>query len=1096
MKRPTTTLIIGGFILICAFLFSCQPPLPDEVAHAYQELPKTIDFNFHIRPILADRCYKCHGPDDNAREAELRLDLEKEAFAKLKESSGRAFVKGNYGKSVAWHRITSDDPDFQMPPPTSNLSLSAQEKALITKWIDQGAKWKDHWAFSPPERPDIPDVGDRITKNPIDNFILAKLDEQGLTPSPEAEKERLIRRLSFDLRGLPPTLEEINQFLADESPDAYEGLVDRFLATDAYAERMALEWLDVARFGDTQGMHEDPERYYWPWRDWVIKAFQQNMPYDEFITLQMAGDLLPNATRDQKLATAFHRIHPISSEGGVPDEEFRQKYVQDRTNTTATAFLGLTLECATCHDHKFDPISQKEYYQMSAFFNNLKEIGMVNHTKVTSEKGTMSSSGPVLLLPKAEIETRLTAIDQKLAQIQEQKQLTKKQILDNQTFLQSISTQKIEVPKSPASFPFESLSPYKTDNPVVHRSQGNSPINLMVDNDSRSLACGNLEVVDGKKGHALRSPKETDIVFIKEVGTFETHEPYSAGAWILTEKKGENQTIMGTSGELGSGWRGWDLFLDSLNRPSVNLVSLRPHNYIQITANISIPTDEWHHVLFTYDGSSRADGLQLYVDGKKVECSIDYDNLYGSIIRRWRKSKEWKERPIMVFRSGRYHTGENGVFQGIIDEVNIFQKMLSPPEVIALYANESNTPFNQEALSTDDLLDHYLLNEDREYHSLNAKMADLLVEKLDLVKDIPEIMVMEDLPQSRKTFILDRGQYNAPTEEVQAATPHIVLPFPESLPKNRLGLANWLIDKENPLTARVAVNRYWQMIFGRGLVKTPHDFGTQGALPSHPELLDWLAINFQETDWNIRALIKSSVMSATYRQSSISQPLHKEIDPNNIYLAHAPSYRLQAEMIRDNALAASGLLSPKIGGPSVKPYQPEGIWDFGSMASGPYKVGSGEELYRRSMYTYIRRTAPHPAMIAFDAPNRLTCVSKRENTNTPLQALVLLNDPEFVEAARVLAQRMQLEGGSTLEEQTQYGFQLIFGRKADKEEIELVQEQYKLALSRFEQDPSAAKDLLAVGEYPFPDDLDQTQTAALAMLTNTWMSFDEAYMKR
>lgn len=1085
------------FLLLLAFLFSCSPPLPEEVALAYEELPEEIDFNFHIRPILSDRCYKCHGPDDNSREADLRLDIEEEAFAKLKESGERAFVKGSIGKSAVWHRITSDDPDFLMPPPESNLMLSPKEQAMITKWIEQGAKWKDHWAFSPPKPPKVPSIQTANIYNEIDPFILAKLEEQGLKPSPEAEKERLIRRLSFDLRGLPPSLKEIDAFLADSSPNSYEKLVDQMLDTDACAERLAMDWLDIARFGDTQGMHTDAERYYWPWRDWVIQAFRDNMPYDDFITEQMAGDLLPNASRDQKLATAFHRNHPASSEGGIPDEEFRQKYVQDRTNTTATAFLGLTLECATCHDHKFDPISQKEYYQMTAFFNNLKEVGMINEHRLNAErKGSMFSSGPVLLLPEGEAESQLNEVSQQIADIRRQQSLTKSQIAATQDFVQALSKKDIRPPKADASFPFESLSPYKTEHGVVHRSQNNDPIHQKVDNNSRSLASGSLEVVPGKIGNALRSLGETDIVFIKDIGTFDIHQSFSAGAWIWMEKEGENQTILGTSGELGSAWRGWDLFIDSLNRPSVNLVSIRPHNYIQITGTQPIHKNQWHHITFTYDGSGVAAGLKLYVDGKMAESRTDYDHLYGSIIRRWGKNKEFAERPIMVFRSGRYHTGENGVFTGMIDEINIFKKYLSPVQVAALYAKQAKTSLSKEVFTQEEALDHYLHHSHSPYQNAKDELSPLLEKLITLTKEIPKVMVMEDMPTPRKTFVLDRGQYNAPTEEVEAGTPASVLTFPEELPKNRLGLAQWLVHPDNPLTVRVTVNRYWQMIFGRGIVETPHDFGIQGALPTHPELLDWLAIQFMESEWDVHALLKSMVMSATYRQSSIPSMVQQELDPNNIYLAHAPSYRLQAEMIRDNALAASGLLSPTIGGPSVKPFQPDGVWDFGALVSGPYEIGSGEDLYRRSMYTFIRRTTPHPAMIAFDAPNRLTCVAKRENTNTPIQALVLLNDPQFVEAARVLAQRMQLEGGVSLEEQAQFGFRLLFGRKADPEEMDHIREQYELALKKFEQAPKAAEELLVVGEYAVPNNLDPNKTAALTMLTNTWMSFDEAYMKR
>ena len=1087
-------------ILLLSSLAACRKSMPAELQSAYQSLPDKIDFNFHIRPLLADRCFACHGPDDNTREADLRLDLEEGAFAHLKESDGYPIVGGSLGKSKVWQRIISDDPDFQMPPPDSHLSLTTEEKALIGKWIEQGAEWKEHWAFIPPERPVIPELPEGyVAGNPIDHFIQARLAmENGLIPSPEADRERLIRRLSFDLRGLPPSIAEVEDFMAGDDPKAYEKLIDRMMKEDAFAERMAMEWLDVARFGDTQGMHLDPERLNWPWRDWVIQAFRENMPYDEFIIWQMAGDLLPQATREQKLATSFHRNHPTSSEGGVKDPEFIQKYVQDRTNTTATAFMGLTLECASCHDHKFDPISQKEYYQMTAYFNNLNEIGMVNEFKINpKESQAIHGSGPVLPLPDANTEIKLLKLDRQIDAIRRKRKMRAKEVAQTQSFLQKISQTKISAPKADAAFPFEKITPYKTDYGVVHRSQNNRPIDKMVDNNPMSLACGDPQLVPGKKGMAIRSEKEVDIVFVKETGTFELNEPFSAAAWIKTEQRGKNQTIMGTSGEMGNAWRGWDFFLDTLNRPSVNLVSLRPHNYLQITADISIAPNEWHHLAFTYEGTSKADGVHIYVDGKKVKTHIDYDDLYRPIVRRWRKNPEFETRPMMVFRSGRFHLGENGVFTGSIDEIKLFRRYLSTIEVGGILAEENEE--NMPALATfsqDHQWDHYLNHEDSVYKKLTLSLQYLLGERLNLIAEVPEVMVMEDMPEPRQTFVLDRGQYDRPTEAVNPATPAVLISMPDHYPKNRLGLALWLTKRDHPLTARVAVNRYWQMIFGRGLVETPHDFGTQGALPTHPELLDWLAIEFMESGWDVRALLKTMLMSATYRQSSIATDEQLAIDPKNILLARGPSHRLQAEMIRDNALAASGLLIQEVGGPSVKPYQPDGIWDFGGLVSGNYEADSADNLYRRSLYTYLRRTSPHPAMVAFDAPNRLVCITKRENTNTPLQALVLLNDPQFVEAARVLAARMQKEGGNTTESQIQYGFRLLCGRRPDAHEMKSLQRQYQLSLERYRQDKDDLEGLLAIGEYPLDEQLDKTKTAALTMVANTMMNFDEAYMKR
>ena len=1083
-------------IACCLILGGCNNALPSDVEVVYHELPEKVDFNFHIQPLLSDRCYTCHGPDEATREADLRLDLESEAFAKLKESGGYAFVGGNPGASVAWQRIISDDVKEQMPPPESHLHLTAQEKALIHKWIDQGAEWKNHWAFTPPVLPAVPSIDSGRVYSEIDQFILDRVGEVGMNQSPEAAPARLIRRVSFDLTGLPPSPEEVDAFMSDHSAEAYDHLVDKLLATDAYAERMAMEWLDVARFGDTQGLHWDSERFNWPWRDWVINAFKKNMPYDEFILEQMAGDLLPNATRDHKLATAFHRNNPTTSEGGVAGEEYRQKYVQDRINTTATAFLGLTLECATCHDHKFDPISQKEYFQMAAFFNNLKEVGMVNEFLVDKGGGPVTSSGPVLLLPDPETEELLTTIDARIQEIESLRAERISKLEATKSFVQSLPTREITVPVADAVFSFEKLSPHPIEDNVIHRIQALNPINQMVDGNSNSLACGDPQIVPGKRGNAIRSEEEMDMVFLKEVGTFEANEPYSAGAWMMTEKSGENQSLFGTSGTMGNAWRGWDFFLDTLDRLSIKLASIEPHNYIQITATKPLKKDRWYHTMFTYDGTGKADGLALYVDGTKVPGEITYDNLYGTIIHRWKDTRpEWTERPVIVFHSGRYHTGENGVFKGSIDEINIFREYLSAAQVQSFFRSQNEDQPLRE-ISDADRISHQIVHHDLTYESLIEDQRKLVAERLDACALAPEIMVMEEMPQTRPTFVLDRGQYDAPTEQVYPGTPSHILEFSDELPKNRLGLAKWMLDKENPLTARVAVNRYWQMIFGRGLVATPDDFGIQGALPSHPELLDWLTIKFVDSGWDVAELLRLLVTSATYRQSSQITTEHRAKDPLNIHLARAPSYRMQAEMIRDNALAASGLLTRAVGGPSVKPYQPENIWSFSIQASGPYVESEGADLYRRSLYTYIRRTAPHPAMTAFDAPNRLVCTPRRELTNTPLQALVLLNDPQFVEASRVLAGRMLEEAGPDVQDQASYGFDLLCGRAPTPQELDLLLQQYNVACSKFAGSPKSARELLEVGKFEWDTKHDDIEVAAMTMLANTMMNFDEAYMKR
>lgn len=1055
----------GHPLLVVALLvgmWGCGPAVSENEA-ILAKLPDRVDFNYHIKPLLSDRCYTCHGPDENKREADLRLDTEEGAFAAIgKEKNRRAIVAGSLNKSQVYHRISSSDPDEIMPPPESNLSLSEYEVALINKWIDQGAEWKPHWAFISPTKPSVPKVKQiDWVRNGIDHFILRELERQGLQPSREANKERLLRRVSLDLTGLPPTIEEIDAFLADDSEDAYETVVNRLLASPAYGERMAMEWLDVARYADSHGLHADGWRNMWPWRDWVIQAFNANMGFDEFLTLQMAGDLLPNAGKDEILPTAFHRNHPMTAEGGVVEEEWRLEYVFDRTTTTARAFMGLTMECAKCHDHKFDPLSQKEFYQMSAFFNNVKELGMT---------GDDGNYGPVLPLADKKTETALQQLDRQIAQAQENIQLTKKEVSNTKAWLDQQKSMKPKLKKGLLGhYPLERISGKRAD----RKKETN--IN------------GTPELVSGKKGKALKVNDEYEILTIQSTN-FEWTEPFSVGMWIQSTQSGVFQTIAGTSGDKNNFWRGWDFFLDSADHLSVRLIHSLPHDYLQLTTDQSIPANAWSHVMFTYDGMGKAEGTYLYINGKQAEVNIDFDRLTRSIKTITSGAHNITNRPIRIGKGYRAFTGDNGLYQGLVDEIYIYERALSALEVAEL--TETEQPEN--------LLDHYLAN-NKAYQTLSKELQDLYTQRLDLLDSVPDIMVMEEMPQPRAMFVLDRGAYDAPTEQVEPDMPAQLGGFPEELPTNRLGLAQWLLSEDHPLTSRVTINRYWQLYFGKGLVDTPEDFGNQGSLPSHPELLDWLAMNFIESGWDIKAMQKMIVMSATYRQDSYTSPDLLEIDPQNVWLARGPRHRLSAEMIRDNVLAASGLLVNKIGGPSVKPYQPEGLWiDLGNFSHKllHYKQDKGESLYRRTMYTFIRRTSPPPSMIVFDASTRNTCVVRRQNTNTPLQALVLLNDPQYVEASRILAERMQKEGGENLSEQITLGFRLLTGRFPLEAEQNLLIEQFEQELKRFQQDPKEAESLMTTGEMSRDQQLDLTTTAALSMVANTMINLDEAYTKR
>ena len=860
-------------------------------------------------------------------------------------------------------------------------------------------------------------------------------------------------------------------------------VVDRLLASKAYGERMASEWMDVSRYADSHGLHADGWRSMWPWRDWVIKTFNENLPFDRFVTWQLAGDMLPNATREQKLATAFHRNHPMTAEGGAVDEEWRLEYVFDRLSTTSRAFMGMTLECARCHDHKFDPFSQKEFYQMSAFFNNVKELGMT---------GDDGNYGPCLPLPSEEIDKQIKGLEKQIADGEKRLELTAKELAETKAFVANLPS---------------SISPntIKTDLHLQLDKISASGKQKVIDSNPNAKISGNPKLVDGKFGKALWVEKDYDLLHISGIGNFEKTEPFSGSVWVKPAKKGEFQTIMGTSGNKNSFWRGWDLYLDTLNQLSVRLIHNLAHDYVHIKTNVSVPIQEWSHIGFTYDGLGKAKGLKIYINGALAATEIMYDRLTKSIKTVNNASHTPTDRPIQIGKSYRAFTGDNGMYLGAIDNIHLFNRKLSGLEMDAIAGNDSRmqalalSPSKWTEQQQKLLAEYHLLTSNSAYLQQRDQIAELQLKQMQLLDSVVEVMVMEEMPKPRATFVLDRGVYDAPMYKVNPDAPQILGGFPDQYPKNRLGLAMWLLNPKHPLTARVTVNRYWQMYFGKGLVSTPEDFGSQGALPTHPELLDWLATHFIESGWDIKALQKLIVTSATYRQSSRTRKELIETDPVNDLLARGPSYRMPAEMIRDNALAASGLLVKKIGGPSVKPYQPPGLWiDKGNFSFKllHYNQDEGDDLYRRSLYTFIRRTSPPPSMIAFDATERNTCIVRRQSTNTPMQALILMNDPQYVEAARVLAERMQMKGGTDLKKQIQLGFRLLTSRTPAQEEIDILEKLYQEELAKFQTEPTTATDLLKVGEYKGNEKLDPIKTAALTMVASMIMNHDEAYMKR
>jgi len=1117
MNPNSFSFSISGF-LICSFFIlgllvnsGCQPSLPEEVELEYSDLPDQIDYNFHVKPILADRCYACHGPDEGSRKAGLRLDIEEEAFMEL-ASGKRAFSKGNLNRSEVYHRMISMDPETIMPPPESNLYLTPREIATIAKWVEQGAEWKQHWSFLKVDNPEVPKLDeDWKRNNPIDNFIQAELLIQNLTPNPMADKERLLRRVTMDLTGLPPTIDEIDGFLKDDSEDAFENVVDRLLTSQENAERLTMEWLDIARYADSHGVSFDGYREMWPYRDWVIEAFRSNIPYSDFITKQVAGDLLPNSTIQDKLATAFYRLNPMEASAGSIQEEYRVEYVAERTATTGTAFLGLTIGCARCHDHKFDPISQKNFFQLSAFFNSIDEFGLgptdLNRPPTLmlfKEKQTKTLDSLDLIIQEKEIELKklhASQIKDYLADIGEI--LT----IDNEIGSYSFeSFEKIKrVKKERNPFAEEEAEEYnkktakekaKIDSlkkEAKKKSKKEYEEVLILDKNKVSEATLGVALVEGQIGKGLEFDDDFDYVSLNKVGFFDQYDPFSASVWIHPENEEAKhlKNVIGNSANFLGFYRGWELLLDSANYLSLRLIHRLPDDYIEVVTTNAVAFDRWSQVGFTYDGSGKAEGVSLFINGEQQKIKIEADKLTRSILPIEEYTSKLDTLPLRLGKSYRLFTFDPGIYKGLMDEVKLYDRKLTAIEMASIGGMEKKSFPEYSAKE-------YYLAKEKSGIALRNEIRDLRKKKISLLGSVQEVMVMEDMPKPRQTYLLSRGIYNDYSEEVQPSTPENVLPFPEDYPQNRLGLAKWLINPENPLTSRVIINRYWQMIFGTGIVKTSGDFGIQGDLPTHPELLDWLAYEFMESDWDLRKMLKLMVMSATYQQSSFADSEKYEADPDNKYYSRSSSYRLPAEFIRDNALASSGILVKKVGGPSVKPYQPEGLWeelgDF-SFKLHKYKQDTGANLHRRSMYTFARRFSPAPYMITFDAGNREICITKRVNTNTPLQALNLLNAPQFVEASRSMSERV-IKEKETLDDRLTLSFRLATGVTPDERLLKTLREHYESAFKHFQENPLLADSLLAVGELPRDIRLDKTQAAAMTVVANSILNFDETYMKR
>ena len=1048
---------IRWVILLTATLFAIVPVMGNEPA-------PTISFNRDVRPILSDRCFACHGFDEKKREAKLRLDTFEGATA-LRES-GIAILPGKPDESQVMERILSDDPDVQMPPPTSNKHrLSPAEVAIIRQWISQGAEYQKHWSFLPIARPTPPDV--EMT-HPIDRFILASLRQQGMPSlSKSAGRERLLRRVTLDLTGLPPTLAEIDAFLADDSSQAYEHVVDRLLSSPAYGERVASEWLDAARFADTHGYQMDRDRQVWPYRDWVIRSFNANLPYNDFVRWQLAGDLLPHPNKEQRLATAFNRLHNQNEEGGVVDEEFRVAYVVDRVTTFGTVFLGLTLECTRCHDHKYDPITAKEFYSLFSFFQNIAEPGQTSYF-------TPDMPTPAMILSTDEQDAEISRLDREIVT----KETTLAQTADEKAFRDWLLKRPTatEISGKVAEYKFETLEGNKLVNEVDPKKSGNG-----VDGPS---------IVEGPAGHGQAGKLSGDNGFdFPGVGHFHRAQPFSISLWIKQPKPSSRAVVLHHSrAPADAASRGYDLILED-GHVAFGLYYMWPGSAIKIRSKETIAPDTWTHVVATYDGSGRAVGMALYLNGEAIELDVVRDELTKDITY-------GGSEPNLAIG---YRFRDNGFRDGAVDDLAIFDRRLTSLEAAHLAGRNDLTQAlaepNPVGQTLEKLHDYFLATASEAWKKRQAELFAARDARRKLLAPIPELMVMEELSTPKPAHLLIRGNYDQLGDIVTAGTPAVLPPFPSSSPRNRLGLADWLLDPAHPLMARVTVNRYWQMLFGKGLVETSDNFGMQGSSPSHPELLDWLARDFVDHGWDLKRLLKQIVMSQTYQQDSKATPWAREHDADNRWLSHAPARILTAEMMRDQALLVSGLLTTKLGGPSVFPYQPDGLWSI-AMGNPTYSQSHGPDLYRRTLYTYWKKTVPPPTLMTLDAADRSYCTVRRQSTNTPLQSLVLLNDPQFVEAARMLAERMLKEGGQNTADRLGWLFRSGTNRKATERELSVLMASLEEQKLLFAADPESAKRLLSVGEKPADATFDPIELAAATVVAQAILNHDDAIRRR
>ena len=1028
-------------------------------------------YNRDVRPILLDACFSCHGPDSASRKADLRLDQFEAAVA------AKAIVPGDPQSSEIIRRIQSTDPDLVMPPPAFRKTLTDAQKQTLSDWISGGAKYQQHWSFLPPEPREPPPLSSEVasrypewTSSPIDAFVLDRLLATGLTPAPVADRRTLARRAALDLTGLPPSAELLQTFLQDESPGAWERYVDSLLALPEWGEHRARYWLDYARYADTHGLHFDNFREMWSYRDWVISAFNRNLPWDQFTIENLAGDLLPGATLDQQIASGFNRCNMTTNEGGIIDEEYAVLYTRDRTETMSSVWLGLTTGCATCHSHKFDPLSQQEFYQLAAFFNN---------TTQAVRDGNIRDTPPIISVPLPEDRERAGELPALITAARQQVDMRRKAA--RAEFDGWLAT------ATPATLGGE-LSADSRQLRLDIQGSAERQLRAIFRGGEQTLSLTESATLEGDGSD--RSLRVQGVAAeLPEAGDFAGDQQFSCMAWVQVPASDGYGAVCARM-EPFPRHRGWDFWVQQ-RRVGMHVVSAWPDQGLKVVSRDQFRANEWVHLAVTYDGSHKASGVQLYINGKPQEKNIENDSLNGAEIR-----------AAVAFRIGQ--RSDASPFTGSIRGLELHERVLLPAEIAGAASRTKYLALLSKAASerteaeTNDLFDFWLRTVDGDFRRVAGELAALEKEQADVRARGTIAYVSQEKSEPAMAFVLERGEYDRRGEQVSAATPAILPPFPADAPRNRLGLAKWLLLPQHPLTARVTVNRFWQEVFGTGLVQTTGDLGVSGELPVNQELLDWLAVDFRTHGWDVKRLLRMMVLSAAYRQSAEVTPLKLEKDPANRLLSRGPRFRMDAEMIRDYALAASGLLVRRQGGPSVKPYQPEGVWEAIAMNvsnTRSYQRDSGDSLYRRSMYTFVKRMAPPASLDIFNAPNREFCVVRRERTNTPLQALVTLNDEQFVEAARRLAERAVEAPGQSDEQRLQRMGEAVLCRPLNAEELSVLLESLQQLRSYYVSHTEDAKLLSRVGEYRWNEQLSVEQLAAWTMLCNQLLNLDEVVNK-